>query len=51
MPGGDQSYPRVQLAAWNVTIENIHQIYCLATFLKLLAASVLPVGRLRLAVP
>ena len=50
MCGGDQSYPGVQLAAWNVTIEKL-QIYFLATYLKLLATSVLPVGRLRLAVP
>ena len=40
----------VQLADWNVTIEKL-QICFLATYLKLLATSVLPVGRLRLAVP
>ena len=51
MRGGEHSYPGVQLAAWNVTIEKLHQIYCLATYSKLLATSILPVGRLRLAVP
>ena len=51
MRGGDHSYPGVQLAAWNVTIEKLHQIYFLATYVKLLATSILPVGRLRLAVP
>ena len=51
MRGGDHSYPGVQLAAWNVTIEKLHQIYCLATYLKLLATSILPVARLPLAVP
>ena len=40
----------VQLADWNVTIEKL-PTYFLATYLKLLATSVLPVGRLRLAVP
>ena len=49
MRGGDYFYPGVQLTAWNVTIEKLHQIYCLATYLKLLATSILPVGRLRLA--
>ena len=51
MRGGDHSYPGVQLAAWNLTIEKLHQIYCLATYLKLLATSILPVEQLRLAVP
>ena len=51
MRGGDHSYPGVQLATWNVTIGNLHQIYCLATYLKLLATSILPMGRLQLAVP
>ena len=51
MRGGDHWYPGVKLAAWNVTIENLHQIYCLPTYSKLLATSVLPVGRLQLAVP
>ena len=51
MRGGDHSYLGVQLAAWNVTIKNLHQIYCLATYLKLLATPILVVGRLRLAVP
>ena len=46
MRGGDHSCPGVQLAAWNVFIENIHQLYCLATYLKLLATSILPVERL-----
>ena len=49
MLGGDHSYSGVQLAAWNVTIKKLHQIYCLVTYLKLLATSILPVGRLRLA--
>ena len=43
-------YPGVQLAAWYVTIEKLHQIFFLVTYLKLLATSILPVGRLRLAV-
>ena len=51
MRGGDHSYPGVQLAAWNVTTENPHQIYSLPTYSKLLATFVLPVGRLQLAVP
>ena len=51
MRGGDHSYPGVQLAAWEVTIEKLHQIYCLAAYLKLLATSILPVERLLLAVP
>ena len=51
MRGGDHSYPGVQLAAWNVTIEKPHQIDCLATYLKLLATSILPMAQLRLAVP
>ena len=51
MRGGDHSYPGVQLATWNVTIEKLHEIYFLSTYLKLLATSILPVGRLRLAIP
>ena len=47
---GDHSYPGVQLAAWNVTKEKLHQIYFLVTYLKLLAASMIPVGRLGSAV-
>ena len=46
MRGGDHSYPGVQLAAWNVTIEKLHQIFFLVTYLELLATSILPVGRL-----
>ena len=46
MRGGDHSYQGVELAVWNVTKENVHQIYFIATCLKLLAASTLPVGRL-----
>ena len=49
--GEDHSCPGVQLAAWNITIEKPHHIYCLATNLKLLATSILPAGRLPLAVP
>ena len=51
MRDGDHSYPGVQLATWNVTIEKPHQISFLATYLKLLATSILPVGQLQLAVP
>ena len=51
MRHGDHCYPGVQLTAWNITIEKLHQIYCLATYLKLLATSILPVGRLQFAVP
>ena len=51
MRGGDHSSSGVQPAAWNVTIEKLHQIYCLATYFKLLATSILPVARLPLAVP
>ena len=46
MRGGEHSYTGVQLAAWNVTTENLHQIHCIVTYLKLLATSILPVGRL-----
>ena len=46
MRGGENSYPGVQLAAWNVTTENLHQIYCIVTYLKLLAPSILSVARL-----
>ena len=49
--GGDHSYPGVQIAAWNVTIEKFNQISCLATYLKLLTTSILLVAQLRLAVP
>ena len=51
MCGGDHSYPGVQLAAWKVTIEKLHKTYFPATYLKLLATSFLPAGRLQLAVP
>ena len=37
MRGGDHSYPGVQLAAWNATIENLNQICFLETYVKLLA--------------
>ena len=50
MPGRDYSYSGVQLAAWNVTIEKLHQIYFLVTYLKLLATSILHAGQLRLDV-
>ena len=51
MRGGEQSYPGVQLAAWNVTIENLHQIYCFVTSLKLPATFYsIPLGQLHLAV-
>ena len=49
MCGGDHSYPGVQLAAWDVTEEKLHQGYFLATYLKLLTTSILPVGKLRSA--
>ena len=51
MRGGDHSYPGVQLAAWTITIEKLHQAYFLVTYLKSLPTSILLVGRLRLAVP
>ena len=45
MRGRDNSYPGVQLAAWNITREKLHQIHFLATYLQLLITSVLPVGQ------
>ena len=50
MRDGDHFYPGVQLAAWNATKEKLHQVYFLATYLKLLVTSIIPVGRLRAAV-
>ena len=50
MCGADHSDPGVQLADWNVPKEKLHQIYFLAAYLKLLATSILPVGRLGSAV-
>ena len=47
MRGEDHSYPGIHLAAWNVTKEKLHQRYFPATYLKLLATSILPVGQLR----
>ena len=41
MRGGDHFYPGVQFAAWNVTEGKLRQIYFSATFLKLLATSIL----------
>ena len=38
----DHSYPRVQLAAWNVTEEKLHQIYFPVTYLKFLTTSIYP---------
>ena len=49
MRGGDHSNSGVQLAAWNVTKENLHQRYFPATYLKLLVTSIVPVGQLRSA--
>ena len=46
MHGGDYPYPGVQPAAWNVTKGKLHQIYFLATYLKILKTSILPVGQL-----
>ena len=42
MRGGDHSYPGVQLAAWNVTEDQLHP----ANFLKLVTTPILPVGQL-----
>ena len=50
MHGGDDSYSAVQLAAWNVIKEKLHQIYFPATYMKLLTTSILPVGQLQSAV-
>ena len=50
MHGGDHSYSDVQLAAWNVTKEKLHQIYFPATYLKFLTTYILPVGQLRSAI-
>ena len=49
MRGGEHSYPGVQLEAWDVTEKKLHQRYFLATYLKLLTTSILPVGQLRSA--
>ena len=49
MRGGDHSYPGIQLAAWNVTEDKLHQICFSATHLKLPATSILPMGQLRSA--
>ena len=49
MRGGDRSYPGVQLPIWNVTKGKLHQSYFLATYLKLLRASILNVRQLRSA--
>ena len=49
MCGGDHSYPGVQLAAWNVTEEKLHQRYYSANYLQLLTTFILPVGQLRSA--
>ena len=43
----DHSYPVAQLAAWNVTVEKLHQRYFPVTCLKLLANPILPVEQLR----
>ena len=43
----DHSYPFAQLAAWNVTVEKLHQRYFPVTCLKLLANPILPVEQLR----
>ena len=53
MRGADHSYPGVQLAAWNVTKEKLHQRHFHAAYLKtsinVYTTSILPVGQLRLA--
>ena len=41
--------PDVQLTAWNVTKEKLHQIYFPETYLKLLTTSIISVGQLRSA--
>ena len=50
MHGGDHSYSGVQLAAWNVTKEKLHQIYFPTIYVKLLTTSILPVGQMRSAI-
>ena len=47
LESGDQSCSGVQLTAWNVTKEKLHQTCFLATYLKLLTNSILTVGQLR----
>ena len=49
MRGGDHFYAGVQLAAWNVTKEKLHQRYFSTTYLKLFTTSILPLGQLRSA--
>ena len=49
MYGTDHSYPGVQLAAWNVTEEKLHQRYYSENYLQLLTTFVLPVGQLQTA--
>ena len=49
MGGRDHSYPGLQLAAWNIIEENLHQRYFPVTYLKLLTTSILTVGQLRSA--
>ena len=49
MCGGDHSHPGVQLAAWNANREKLHPRYFLATYLKLLTTSILPLEQLQSA--
>ena len=49
MHSEDHYYQGVQLAAWNVTKEKLHQICFPATYLKLLTTFILPVGQLQSA--
>ena len=44
--GGDHSYSAVQLAAWTVTEDRLHQRYFPVNFLKLLRTPTLPVRQL-----
>ena len=49
MHGRGHSDPDLHLAAWNVTKEKLHQVYFLATYLKLLTTSILPMRQLQSA--
>ena len=44
MRGGDHPYPGVQLAAWNVTEDQLHRRYFTVNILKLVTIPILPVG-------
>ena len=42
----DHSYPGVQLAAWNVTEDQLHRNYFPENTLKLVTSPIVPVGQL-----